>query len=158
MQEPRTWREFLAAVIRDTKEKQRIASEMGIDPITLTRWATRGTSPRPRSLLNRLVDALPLHREQLRELIRREFPNALEEENPNVFFIDRVIKIERYTNLLVIHRMGEVCSAAAYPLQKSGRVAGCLLILSRQKEYFAPARQALIQSYAYLKKGRAASS
>jgi hypothetical protein len=58
--------------------------------------------------------------------------------------------IERYADLLVSHRMGEVCSAAAYPLQKSGRVAGCLLILSRQKDYFAPARQALIQSYSYL--------
>src|SRR5205823_13926192 len=92
MQEPRTWREFLATVIRDTKEKQRIASEVCVDPITLTRWSTKESSPRPRSLLNRLVDALPSHREQLSELIREEFPNALEEDDPTLFFIDSVIK------------------------------------------------------------------
>jgi len=92
MQEPRTWREFLATVIRDTKEKQRIANEIGVDPVTLMRWATKESSPRPRSLLNRLVNALPSHREQLSELIREEFPNVLEEDDPTLFFIDSVIK------------------------------------------------------------------
>lgn len=256
MQEPRTWREFLSAVIHDTKEKQRIASEMGVDPITLTRWAMKESSPRPRSLLNRLVNALPLHREQLSKLIREEFPNALEEDDPTLFFIDAVIKevpsvlyarileananvadplrtwticnlviqqlvrqldpeqlgiiasivqcqapsnddhkvyslrkqfqekspalkddvdkgyllgaeslvgyavvncypvviqdIHRNPDFLVIHRVEAMNSAAAYPLQKGGRVAGGLLILSTQKQYFSSARQALIQSYAHL--------
>lgn len=256
MQEPRTWREFLATVIRDTKEKQRIASEMGVDPITLTRWAMKESSPRPRSLLNRLVNALPLHREQLSELIREEFPNVLEEDDPTLFFIDAVIKevpsvlyarileahatvvdtirtwtisnlvmqqlvrqldpeqvgivasivqclapsqhdhkvrglreqfqekspalrdvpdrgyfmgaeslvgytvvkcrpaVVQDTHLnaapLVVHQIEEMNSAAAYPLQKAGRVAGSLLILSTQKQYFSHARQALIQSYAHL--------
>src|SRR5438270_5115810 len=92
MQEPRTWRQFLATEIREPKEKQRIASEVGVDPITLTRWATKESSPRPRSLLNRLVNALPSHREQLSELIREEFPNVLEEDDPTLFFIDPIIK------------------------------------------------------------------
>src|SRR6266516_3390730 len=256
MQEPRTWREFLATVIRETKEKQRIASEIGVDPITLTRWATKESSPRPRSLLNRLVDALPSHREQLSKLIREEFPNALEDDDPTLFFIDPVIKevpsvlyarileahamvadtirmwticnlvmqqlvrqldpeqlgivasivqcqppstddqkvrslreqfqekspalkdvadrgyflgaeslvgyavvncrpvviqdIHRTAAPLLVHQMAEMGSAAAYPLQKGGRVAGGLLILSTQKQYFSHARQALIESYAHL--------
>ncbi|TMC21390.1 MAG: GAF domain-containing protein [Chloroflexi bacterium] len=256
MQEPRTWRQFLATVIREPKEKQRIASEVGVDPITLTRWSTKESSPRPRSLLNRLVNALPSHREQLSELIREEFPNALEEDDPTLFFIDSVIKevpsvlyariLEAHANVaepirmwticnlviqqlvrqidpeqvgivasimqclspsnddqkvhslrvqfqekspamkdvadrsyflgaeslvgqtvvncrpaviqdihhnaapLVVHQVEKMNSAAAYPLQKGGRVAGGLLILSTQKHYFSPARQALIQSYAHL--------
>ncbi|TMB82823.1 MAG: GAF domain-containing protein [Chloroflexi bacterium] len=51
---------------------------------------------------------------------------------------------------LVVHQVEKMNSAAAYPLQKGGRVAGGLLILSTQKQYFSPARQALIQSYAHL--------
>src|SRR5438270_11976631 len=106
MQEPRTWRQFLATVIREPKEKQRIASEVGVDPITLTRWSTKESSPRPRSLLNRLVDALPAHHEQLSELIREEFPNALEEDDPTLFFIDPVIRAVQsvlYARILEAH-------------------------------------------------------
>jgi GAF domain len=302
MQEPRTWREFLATLIRDTKEKQRIAGEMGVDPITLTRWATRGSSPRPRTLLNRLVNVLPAHRKQLSTLIAEEFPNVLEDDDPTVFFIDPVIKevpsvlyarileahatvvdtirtwtisnlimqqlvrqldpeqvgiaafivqclppsshdypmsnrvefsspgqetgvalstssdstlplplcsreesqrglparkgkvrslreqfqqkspalkdtanrayllgaeslvgyaivncrpaivqdIQRNADLLVVYQIEEMSSAAAYPLQQAGRVAGGLLLLSTQKHFFSSARQALIQSYAHL--------
>ncbi|WP_069802832.1 GAF domain-containing protein [Thermogemmatispora onikobensis] len=256
MQEPRTWREFLAAVIRDTKEKQRIANEMGVDPVTLTRWATHESSPRPRSLLNRLVEALPPHREQLIQLIRQEFPDALEDD-PGSLFIDPVVKevppvlyarileahatvveslrswtimnlvmqqlirqldpqhtgiaasiaqcqrplppqqkitclrevfLEKSQALTSIARRGyflgaeslvgyavaqcrpvvvqnlqevsdlvipqalesEARSAAAYPLQRAGQVAGSLLIISSQRDYFLHGRQALIQNYAYL--------
>ncbi|WP_376794677.1 GAF domain-containing protein [Thermogemmatispora sp.] len=257
MQEPRTWREFLAAVIRDTKEKQRIANEMGVDPVTLTRWATHESSPRPRSLLNRLVEALPPHREQLIQLIRQEFPDALEDD-PGSVFIDPVVKdvppvlyarileahatvveslrawtimnlvmqqlirqldpqhsgiaasiaqcqrplppqqkvtclhevfLEKSQGLTSVARRGyflgaeslvgyavsqcrpvvvqnlqqeasdlvipqtlvsEARSAAAYPLQRAGQVAGALLIISTQHDYFLHGRQALIQNYAYL--------
>src|SRR5205807_7875044 len=58
--------------------------------------------------------------------------------------------IHRNPDFLVVHQVEEMDSAAAYPLQKGGRVAGGLLILSTQKQYFSPARQALIQSYAHL--------
>jgi hypothetical protein len=255
MQEPRTWREFLAAVIRDTKEKQRIANEMGVDPVTLTRWATRESSPRPRSLLNRLVEALPPHREQLTQLIREEFPDALEDD-PGSVFIDPIVKevppvlyarileahatvveslrawtimnlvmqqlirqldpqhtgvaasvaqcqrpitpqgkvaslreifleksqalksvaqrgyflgaeslvgyavancrpiilqdLQQPSNEFVIPQASEAQSAAAYPLQRAGQVAGALLIISTQRDYFLRARQALIQNYSYL--------
>src|SRR5436305_13357091 len=139
MQEPRTWREFLATLIRDTKEKQRIASEMGVDPITLTRWAMKESSPRPRSLLNRLVNALPLHREQLSKLIREEFPNALEEDDQTIFFIDAVIKevpsvlyariLEANANVADPLRMWTICNLVLQQLvrqldpEQSGIVA-----------------------------------
>jgi GAF domain-containing protein len=203
-----------------------------------------------------LVNALPLHRQQLTRLIREEFPTALEEDDPTLFFIDTVIKevpsvlyarileahatvadplrmwticnlvmqqlvrqldpeqlgilasivlcqppfnddhkvhslreqfwekspalkdvanrgyllgaeslvgyavvnchpivvqdIHRNPDFLVIPQVEAMNSAAAYPLQKGGRVAGALLILSTQKQYFSSARQALIQSYAQL--------
>src|SRR5438105_14938784 len=132
MQEPRTWREFLATLIRDTKEKQRIASEMGVDPITLTRWSTKESSPRPRSLLNRLVNALPAHREQLGELIREEFPNVLEEDDPTLFFIDPVIKevpSVLYARILEAH--ATIVDTTHVDDQQPGYAAACTATRSR---------------------------
>ncbi|MBA2287436.1 MAG: helix-turn-helix transcriptional regulator, partial [Ktedonobacteraceae bacterium] len=72
MQEPETWRELLRGIISDGHEKQRIADELGISPITLTRWANRESDPRQQNL-RLLLKALPQHREMLLELIPKEF-------------------------------------------------------------------------------------
>lgn len=43
----------------------------------------------------------------------------------------------------------EVC-AAAYPIERAGRIAGCLLLSSTQPDYFTSARLMLIRHYADL--------
>ncbi|HWS83923.1 MAG TPA: GAF domain-containing protein [Ktedonobacteraceae bacterium] len=71
MHEARTWRELLADIIRDGKEKQRLIEELGITSITLTRWVTGESDPRPQNL-RRLITVLPQYREQLRVLLKEE--------------------------------------------------------------------------------------
>jgi len=41
-----TWRDLLREVIRDPKDRQRIAGAIGVNPATLTRWSNRETNPR----------------------------------------------------------------------------------------------------------------
>ena len=49
-----------------------------------------------------------------------------------------------------IPQIGQIRSAAAYPIQRAGRVAGSILVLSPQAHFFTPARLTLIQHYSYL--------
>src|SRR6476469_5412407 len=78
MHEARTWRDLLADIIRDGKEKKRLIDELNITSITLTRWVSGESEPRPQNL-RRLISVLPQHREQLRELLKQE--SAFNEEN-----------------------------------------------------------------------------
>jgi transcriptional regulator with XRE-family HTH domain len=68
-----TWRELLERIIQDTQEKQRIAHELGVSAITLSRWVHNATNPRMQSL-HRLLEILPQYRHQLQPLILTEFP------------------------------------------------------------------------------------
>ena len=94
MQEARTWRELLADIIRDGKEKQRLIEELGITSITLTRWVNGDSDPRPQNL-RRLISVLPQYREQLRVLLKEETdfseeaasePRHLPKEIPSEFY------------------------------------------------------------------------
>src|SRR5437660_11544655 len=71
MLEAETWRELLAIIIRDNKEKQRITEALNITPITLTRWISGESAPRPQNLRH-LLTILPQHREQLIQLLQEE--------------------------------------------------------------------------------------
>jgi hypothetical protein len=71
MQEAETWRELLAKIISDSKEKQRITEALNITPITLTRWINGESAPRPQNLRH-LITILPLHREKLVKLLQEE--------------------------------------------------------------------------------------
>jgi hypothetical protein len=76
MKEPETWRELLGQVISDQQERLRIAEAVGINPITLTRWATNKSNPRLDNL-RPLLSALPQYRQQLMRLIAVEYPQVL---------------------------------------------------------------------------------
>lgn len=67
------WRTLLEAVIADPSERRRIARTLGINPISLTRWATGISNPRPKHLYA-LLTALPNRRDELVGLIVDEFP------------------------------------------------------------------------------------
>jgi len=101
MEAIQTWREFLGKVIADPQERQRIADALGVNPITLTRWATNKSNPRQDNL-RPLFEALPQHRQLLTELIAQEFPQfiteALTQES-----IAPTIPSEFYAQVLTVH-------------------------------------------------------
>jgi len=72
MQEPPTWRDLLASIIQEPQERQRIANELGVNPVTLTRWVNKEATPRSQNI-HRLLKALPQHRKALLELLSDEF-------------------------------------------------------------------------------------
>lgn len=72
MQEPPTWRELLGKIVADPHERERIANELGVNPITLVRWVNNESKPRTQHL-RQLLNALPEYRARLLELIIEEF-------------------------------------------------------------------------------------
>jgi transcriptional regulator with XRE-family HTH domain len=79
MEASQTWRELLGKVIADPQERQRIADALGVNPITLTRWATNKSNPRQDNL-RPLFEALPQYRQLLTRLIAQEFPQLINED------------------------------------------------------------------------------
>ena len=77
--ELQTWRDLLGKIISEPPEKQRIADELGMSPITLDRWVNNQSDPRPQNL-RRLLNALPRYREILLDLICEEYPEFAAEE------------------------------------------------------------------------------
>ena len=78
MQETPTWRDLLGSIIQDPQERRRLANELGINPVTLTRWANNESSPRSQSI-QRLLKALPQHRKALLELLKDDFEGLIAE-------------------------------------------------------------------------------
>ena len=76
MQEAQTWRTLLGTIIEDPQERQRLAGELEVGPITLTRWANGQATPRLQKL-QELTNALPQHRPLLLELLGREFEDFI---------------------------------------------------------------------------------
>jgi transcriptional regulator with XRE-family HTH domain len=101
MAEIQTWRSLLGSIIIDVQERQRIANELGVHPLTLTRWASGISSPRVHHLRT-LSDSLPQYRQELRELIAREYPLAVEEDE--VFLQEKEeIPINFYSQVLRLY-------------------------------------------------------
>jgi transcriptional regulator with XRE-family HTH domain len=74
MQETHTWRTLLGTILQDGQERQRIATELGINPMTLIRWANNDTKPRVQNL-QQLLRAIPVpYRHSMIELLTVEFP------------------------------------------------------------------------------------
>jgi transcriptional regulator with XRE-family HTH domain len=67
MQEVRTWREQLSISIRNSEEKKRIAHQIGVNPLTIARWAKNESYPHKQSL-QKLLTILPECQEELTEL------------------------------------------------------------------------------------------
>src|SRR5579864_5095707 len=71
--EATAWRKLLENIIADAQERQRIANELGVNPVTLIRWARGETNPRQENL-QRLLKALPAQQQTLTRLLTEEFP------------------------------------------------------------------------------------
>lgn len=89
------WRELLGKIIKDPQERLRLAGELGVSSVTLTRWVNGESKPRPYNL-RLLVDILPEQRPQMVELIREEFGDtftdavdieSISQEIPSSFYM-----------------------------------------------------------------------
>lgn len=249
MQGSQTWRELLGKILQDPRERARIAAELGVNPLTLTRWVNGESSPRSQNL-QALLRALPQYRELFFESMPEEFrqlfnevavkedpqqeipaafyarifyahaelpdamrswsicdlilQQALQQLDPNRVGMEITVvrcmspshghkvrslretvgrgtppwnrELQQKTMFLggeslagyavttghsaaiQTHEEGQGRyparwvdreeSAAAHPIRRAGRIAGCLLFSSTQPNYFLPFRLALIESYA----------
>ena len=104
-EEPMTWRILLGRLILEPHERQKAASVLGINPVTLVRWTTGKSNPRGDSL-RQLLKAFPEHREQFIELIQTEIPNFFSDDSvieeppgdiPSAFYSN---VLRTYTNSL----------------------------------------------------------
>ena len=69
-----SWRDLLAEIIREREARERLAQQIGVHPVTITRW-TQGVPARPESLI-RLLHAVPTtYANRLRILLAQDFPN-----------------------------------------------------------------------------------
>ncbi len=103
MQEPQSWRELLGSIVGDPQERLTIAQELGVSPVTLSRWVNKESDPRPQNLRH-LVTTLPAYREMLIELISEEFPDfsaTIEDDSskeiPSTFY-SRIFHARASTN------------------------------------------------------------
>lgn len=65
------WREFLGSIISNTSERDRIATEIGVHSVTLSRWVSGESSPRPHNM-RQLLRAIPKQpRQQLQALLEK---------------------------------------------------------------------------------------
>ncbi|GAC1567921.1 MAG: hypothetical protein NVS3B14_15440 [Ktedonobacteraceae bacterium] len=96
MQQSRSWRDMLAEVIRDAHEKQHMAQALGVNQMTLVRWASNQSKPRYQHH-KKLLDAFPAqHKQEFSVLFAEEFPESREplseqseepvEEIPSAFY------------------------------------------------------------------------
>ena len=81
MDETQQWRELLGSILYDPKEKQRIASELRLNPITLSRWVSGDAIPRPYNL-QLLLKTLPRYRASLLEVMPAAWKSALNSAPP----------------------------------------------------------------------------
>lgn len=100
MVKPTTWREVLRYIIEDAHERQRIASALGINPITLDRWANYTSKPRVQNL-RMLLAVLPDHYNDMVESLTAEFPDLLTAMEGNVISESaQEIPSEFYTHVI----------------------------------------------------------
>lgn len=251
MQKFQSWREFLSTVINDRDEKFRLAQELNVTPLTLTRWVQGASTPQTQQLQS-LLHALPRYQKTLHPLIAKEFEQmdlAVPEltnqviDIPSVFYahvlsgstaLSHPIRFWSLANMVIQQALGQldplrlglvikvVCcmppsgggkilslreslglgtsiwggnlehtslllgagslasyavtshqsvvidrladydlfpaqerapdemSAAAHPIERGMRVAGCLFMASTQEGYFTPTRLSLLHRYADL--------
>ncbi len=92
--EASTWREQLGIHIRTPEERKRVAHQLGVNPLTLTRWVNNESSPHRRSL-QKLLTLLPSFETELIDLLHDETvsKSVPQEERTHVL-------LPLYTNVL----------------------------------------------------------
>jgi len=74
MAEPYSWRDLLKEILNNPNERDRLATEIGVRSITLSRWSTGESEPRQQNLQH-LLQVLPAeYRDQFFNLVKKDFP------------------------------------------------------------------------------------
>ena len=96
MENYQTWRDLLAALIKRSREKIRLAKLIGVSELTLQLWTTHAGHPNAQQR-QQLIQALPQHAMLLRTLLAEEFPDlAIHDEaisNSQLEFSARIFDI-----------------------------------------------------------------
>jgi hypothetical protein len=74
-----SWQQLLKQIIKDPRERERIAREIGITQVTLYRWASGHAKPHSRNLHALLQSIPPLYREEFAQAITIAFPDYSED-------------------------------------------------------------------------------
>lgn len=133
IEESRTWRELLKLVINDPQERARIAEIVGVNPVTLIRWVTYKSNPRPDNL-RLLPKALPEYRQQLAPLLAVEYPHILNETHEPLELVPE-IPSAFYARVLNAH-------TTSPPLLRESAI--CTLILQQLVEHLDPQHTGMI--------------
>lgn len=97
-----TWRDLLKQILNSPVERQRIAREISVSPVTLGRWLLGVTEPRAHNLRLLLRAVPPRYQEPLQKLLSQEYGDIFGQEDspltqvmiheiPSVFY-DRVLQ------------------------------------------------------------------
>jgi transcriptional regulator with XRE-family HTH domain len=98
-QEISTWQEFLGQLIDDIQTRERLATAVHVRPITLQRWASGSSKPRPENL-RALLKILPADNYTLFiHLLARDFPDLLADD-PTLEQIHQDLPPEFYARVL----------------------------------------------------------
>ncbi len=85
---PSSWHDLLKVIISNSRERERIAVEVGINPVTLTRWANGESQPRPHNA-RQLLRAVPKEQQELfADLLMSEYGNLAEDASTSSDEID----------------------------------------------------------------------
>ncbi len=76
-----SWRQLLSEVIRDSTERQRIATEARVQEITLRRWASGISTPRTHNLRLLIASFPHQYRARFLDLLEQDIPLVLLEED-----------------------------------------------------------------------------
>ena len=134
MQEATTWRELLGSIIQDPQERRRLANELGVNPITLTRWVNGESSPRSQSI-QRLLNALPQHRKALLDQLLDEF-GGLITESEDTLTEDSLSKIPSEFYIRALHTRATIPQVLRFS-------SLCDLILQQALEQLDPNRKGI---------------
>jgi hypothetical protein len=104
MQEFTTWYELLGYLVATPQARQRLANQLQVSPVTVTRWVNHTSHPRP-AMLSAIINAFPEYRQEFLFLFARDhlFLNQKEEEDASSQGEDTP-PAEFYRHLLSVYR------------------------------------------------------
>jgi hypothetical protein len=127
------WQDFLGRLIKDTKERKRIANMVRVQPITLSRWASGMSKPREEHL-RRLLRVLPPDSSQtLLAILQKDFPT-------HFLNIEHIAEISRQIPSAFYDHVLNVCATTS-PSLYSQTIYD--LILQQAIEHLDPDRRGM---------------
>src|SRR5258708_39715201 len=84
MADPSSWRDVLKSIIKNPRERDRLATELRLNALTLTRWSTGDSQPRPHNLRQLQRALSPELRDQFAALVQQEDTSFRDEAPPEL--------------------------------------------------------------------------